>query len=647
MNKDQPTDTLTYREKGSRLRILSWQDQMVPSLESLQIYNEVPIWVEPSGAIAGPQCTLFMCIFYFMDQEYLNHLRHTGAHLLAAAVLELHPHVKLTLGPAIDQGFYYDIDFGDSPLSEEDLPKVEQKMKELVKDWKEFTHKEVTAEEAKELFAGNKYKLELIDEIVGRGEKITLYTSGAFTDLCRGGHVEEPYKELRNIKLMKVAGAYWRGDEKNKMLTRIYGTAFPTKEELKAHLTMLEEAKKRDHRKLGKELDLFTTSELVGPGLPLWTPNGTLLRNILDDFVQELRAQRGYDKVEIPHITKKELYETSGHWQKFADELFRITTREGHEFAMKPMNCPHHTQIYARKEWSYRELPQRYANTTMCYRDEQTGELHGLSRVRAFTQDDAHVFCRENQVQEEFLKIWDIIDIFYKAVGFNELSVRLSLHDPENFENYLGTPELWAKAEQALRDIAKDRGVEAVEELGEAAFYGPKVDFMAKDSIGREWQVATIQLDINMPERFNLSCKNEDGDDERIVMIHAAIMGSIERFLSILIEHHGGAFPVWLSPVQVHIIPVSTEKHLEGAKKMAEEFRSNGLRVSIDEADETVGKKIRKAAKLKVPYILVVGEQELSGSDLTVRMRGKEDQVSMSPQIFISQVQTQSKERTV
>ena len=573
------------------------------------------------------------------DKQQLDNLRHSCAHLMAAAVpaIDRFKDVKITLGPPIENGFYYDIDFGDAKISDEDLKEIEKKMKELLPSWKEFTGRKVSPDEAREFFAGNEYKQELIDEIEGRGEDITLYTCGEFTDLCRGGHSESPAKDARNFKLLSVAGAYWRGDEKNPMLTRIYGTCFPTKEELKAHLHMLEEAKKRDHRKLGKELDLFTFSELVGPGLPLWTPKGTLLRNVLDNYVWELRQARGYERVEIPHITKKDLYEVSGHWQKFSDELFKITTREGHEFAMKPMNCPHHTQIYKRQQWSYRELPQRYANTTTCYRDEQTGELHGLSRVRAFSQDDAHVFCRNAQVKEEFLKIWDIIDTFYKAVGFEELSVRLSLHDPDNFDAYLGTPEQWQSAENQIRELAKDRGVACVEELGEAAFYGPKIDFMTRDSIGRQWQVATIQLDINLPERFDLTCKDEHGDDERIVMIHAAIMGSIERFFSILLEHHAGNLPVWLSPTQVHIIPVS-EKHVEGARTFEAQLREAGIRTSLDAADETVGKKIRKSVKTKAPYVLVIGDKELEGDELTIRVRGQEQQVQERKDVFIERV---------
>ena len=481
------------------------------------------------------------------SQEHLAHIRHTLAHLLAQAVKEHYPTAFLTLGPSIDNGFYYDIDFVTDKLSDEDLVKIEKTMRKNLPSWTEFTHKEVSKEEALEIFKGNPYKEELINEIAERGEKITLYTCGGFTDLCRGGHAENPAKEIPadSFKLDRIAGAYWRGDEKNKMLTRIYGLAFENKGELDAYITQQEEAKKRDHKKLGIELDLFTFSELVGPGLPLWTPKGTTVRHLLDGYVWELRQAKGYEKVEIPHITKKDLYEKSGHWEKYKDDLFRITTREGHEFAMKPMNCPHHTQIYARKQWSYRELPQRYANTTTCYRDEQSGELSGLSRVRAFAQDDAHVFCRMSQAREEFLKIWDIVETFYKTFGF-ELKVRISKHDPAHPEKYLGDKERWAFAENMLEEIAKGKNVETFEGIGEAAFYGPKLDFMANDAIGRQWQVATIQLDMNMPERFDLDCVNEKGEKERIVMIHAAIMGSIERFMSILIEHTAGVFPTWL-----------------------------------------------------------------------------------------------------
>ena len=581
-----------------------------------------------------------------MNEEQLHNIRHSAAHMLAAAVLELYPGTKLAIGPTIENGFYYDFKFPDGiTISDADLVKIEKKMKHIIKGAHKFVGKPASYDEAKEIEKDETFKLDLIKELEEKGENITFYESGPFRDLCRGGHVERTTEiTVAGLKLDKVAGAYWRGDEKNPMLTRIYGLLFETREELDKHLQLLEEAKKRDHRKLGKELDLFTFSELVGPGLPLWTPRGTLLRNVLDNFVWELREERGYQKVSIPHITKKDLYETSGHWEKFSDELYKIVSREGHEFAMKPMNCPHHTQIYNHVARSYKDLPQRYAETTTCYRDEQTGELHGVSRTRAFSQDDAHVFCRRNQVKVEFLKIWDIIDIFYKAVGFNELDVRLSLHDPDNFKKYLGTPEIWQEAEDALREIAKEKGVDYVEQKGEAAFYGPKVDFMAKDSIGREWQVATIQLDINLPERFDLSCTNEQGEKERIVMIHAAIMGSIERFLSIFIEHHAGNFPVWTAPVQVQFLPVS-EKHVEDAEKFEKEFKEAGIRVGLDKADETVGNKVRKAVGQKIPYILVVGDKEIAGEDWMVRVRGQVDQEKMSKEEFKEQVKNESKKR--
>ncbi|HEU0085495.1 MAG TPA: threonine--tRNA ligase [Candidatus Paceibacterota bacterium] len=556
--------------------------------------------------------------------ESLHNLRHSLAHLLAAAVLELHPDAKRTIGPSIEDGFYYDFEF-TTPPSEKDLPKIEKKMREILKSWKEFTHEEKTPAEAREYFKDNPYKLELIEEIEKKGEKITFYTAGKFTDLCRGGHLENPANEISPdaFRLDRLAGAYWRGDEKNKMLTRIYGLAFEKKEELEAYLTLREEALKRDHKKLGKELDLFTFSELVGPGLPLWTPKGTILRNTLDEFVWSLRKKYGYQKVEIPHITKKDLYEKSGHWDKFKDELFRITTREGHEFAMKPMNCPHHTQIFDRRQWSYKEMPQRYANTTMCYRDEQTGELSGLSRLRSFAQDDAHVFCRLGQVKEEILKIWDVINTFYGAVGF-KLSYRLSMHNPEAMDEYLGDEKTWLVAEKSLRDLLTENNIPFVEAIGEAAFYGPKIDCMGKDSLGREWQVATVQLDMNMPERFDLNCINEKGEKERIVMIHAAIMGSIERFLSIVISHYAGAFPLWLSPIQVKILPISTEKHLDFAQKVFEELSAGGLRVELDDSNEGLGKKIRNAKTEKIPYLIVIGDKEKDSSTLTVEGRGDE-----------------------
>ncbi len=561
------------------------------------------------------------------NQEQLNNKRHSLAHLLASAVLEQYPDAKLGIGPVIDNGFYYDFIFS-SPLSTDDLPKLEKRMKELAKSNLDFERQEKSYAEAKDFFKDKNqdFKLDLISELEKSGEQISLYQTGEFIDLCRGGHVVNTSEiDTDSFKLDKLAGAYWRGDEKNPMMTRIYGLAFDTKAELDEYLNMREEALKRDHKKLGPELDLFVFSDLVGAGLPLWTPKGTMVRHLLDDFVWQLRKPKGYQKVEIPHITKKDLYETSGHWDKFKDELFRITTREGHEFAMKPMNCPHHTQIYNRKRWSYRELPQRYANTTACYRDEQSGELSGLSRVRAFAQDDAHVFCRLDQAKDEFLNVWDIVENFYKAFDFN-LKVRLSLRDPNEPDKYLGQPEQWEKAENLLREIAKEKNAETYEGVGEAAFYGPKLDFMTNDSMGREWQVATIQFDFNQPERFDLFCINENGEQERIVMIHAAIMGSLERFMSVLIEHTGGNFPVWLSPVQAVVLPIS-EKQTEYATTVISTLKESipDLRIELDDRSESIGKRIREHVTQKVPYLLIVGDKEIEANGVAVRARGDVD----------------------
>ncbi len=580
-------------------------------------------------------------------------MRHSLAHVLAQAVLKLWPDTKITIGPPIDTGCYYDFQFTE-PISDQKFGKIEKEMKRIIKEGQTFEVETLPVADAIAYWKSKSqpFKVELIEDLKKEGVKeVTHYKNvnakgeERFTDLCKGGHVNN-LKEIPEdaFKITNLAGAYWRGDEKREQLTRIYVTAFATKEELDARLAMLEEAKKRDHRKVGKELDLFVFSEMVGPGLPLWTPKGTILRNTLDAFVWKLRKERGYDQVTIPHITKKELYETSGHWQKFSDELFKITTREGHEFAMKPMNCPHHTQIYAHTRRSYRDLPQRYAETTTCYRDEQPGELHGLSRVRAFTQDDAHVFCREIQVKDEFLKIWDIIDTFYTTVGFGELEVRLSLHDPAAFEKYLGTPELWQSAEESIRQIAKQRGAKYIEQKGEAAFYGPKVDFIAHDSLGREWQVATIQLDINLPERFDLSCINEKGENERIVMIHAAIMGSIERFLSIYIEHTAGLFPLWLAPVQIAVLPVA-EPHEDYAKSVEEKLNALGVRFMHYDCSESLGKRIREGEKQRIPYLLVLGDKEVQSSEVAVRNVSTKNQVTVTLEEFLTKLESDILER--
>ncbi len=578
-----------------------------------------------------------------------DNIRHSLAHILAMAVLKQYPKTKLGIGPVIENGFYYDFDLGQSAdergqnpkrgqtrtLNESDFPEIEKTIREIIKQNLDFIGEAVSPTRAKKLFADQPFKLELIKDFVKEKKDLTVYRTGSdFFDLCRGGHVKNTSEIPPDaFKLVSVAGAYWKGDEKNDMLTRVYAIAFETKEELDRHLALLEEAKKRDHKRIGLELDLFTFSDLVGPGLPLWTPKGTILRNILDDFVWKLRKERGYQQVDIPHITKKDLYEKSGHWEKFQNELFKIETREGHIFAMKPMNCPHHTQIFARRLWSYRDMPQRYASTTKVYRDEQTGELAGLSRVRAITQDDAHVFCRQSQTKEEILKIWDIVHEFYGKAGFS-LRTRLSLSDPKNLEAYLGSREVWNEAEEMLRTILKEKNSGAFEVPGEAAFYGPKIDFLASDSLGREWQVATIQLDMNLPERFDLSCINEKSERERIVMIHAAIMGSIERYLSILIEHFAGAFPFWLAPTQILILTIndSVKSYAGEIKKRLE---AEGVRVELDDRNETIGKKIREGELQKIPYLLVIGPREAESKTIAVRERGKGDRGGMTLESFL------------
>ena len=556
-------------------------------------------------------------------------VRHSLAHLLAAAVLKKYPNAKLGIGPVIENGFYYDFlianqhesDHESSRIKEEDLQEFENEIRNIINANLEFKGKKVTPAKAKTLFKDQPFKLELVKDFVKEKKELTAYKTGdIFLDLCRGGHVTNTSAINPDVfKLTHIAGAYWKGSEKNLQLQRIYGVAFGTKEELDAYLKMREEAEKRDHKKLGPELDLFCFSDLVGAGLPLWTPKGTLLRNLLDDYVWELRKARGYEQVDIPHITKQDLYEISGHWAKFKDELFKIETREKHLLVMKPMNCPHHTQIYARKPWSYREIPQRYASITKVYRDEQSGELAGLSRVRAITQDDAHVFCRSSQVKEEFVKVWDIIHEFYGTFGF-KLRARISVHDPKHQEKYLGDKKTWAEAEKILHEIVKEKHTEVFLGIGEAAFYGPKLDFMAKDSLGREWQVATIQLDMNMPERFDLTCVNEHGERERIVIIHAAIMGSIERFLAILIEHYAGDFPLWLAPVQARILAIS-EKQNDYAKKVFRTLKETGIRAEKAPTDETLSKRIREAETQKIPYIIIVGEKEKTDNTISLRQR--------------------------
>jgi threonyl-tRNA synthetase len=564
-----------------------------------------------------------------MQNDNLMKKRHTLAHLLAAAVLEHYPDTKLTLGPAIDTGFYYDMEFS-KPLTDADLPKIEKTMKKLLSEWKEFTHKEVSVDEAREIFVKNPYKLELIEEIAEKGEKITLYTCGRFTDLCRGGHSGNPAEEIdaESFKLDKIAGAYWRGDEKNKMLTRIYGLAFENKGELDAHMEMLAQAKERDHRKLGKELDLFTFSDLVGPGLPLFTPKGTILRDLIVDKIQGIQKRFGYQKVTIPHITKKELYETSGHWTKFSDELFKVKGMSNAEFVMKPMNCPHHTQIYASKPRSYKDLPLRYMETGVVYRDEQAGELLGLARVRAISQDDGHLFVRPDQIEEEITNIVSIIKEFYTSLGMwkeGGFWVSLSVRDPKTPEKYLGEPELWDESENILENIAKKNNLPYKRVEGEAAFYGPKLDFMFFDALGRERQLGTAQLDFNMPRRFGLEYTDKDGLKKTPAMIHRAVAGSLERFLAIAIEHFNGQFPFWLSPIQVALVPIK-DNHETFAREVHEKMTENGIRAELMTAG--LGKSVREAKSQKIPYTMVIGDKEIESNKF--KLEGVEEVADVS-----------------
>ncbi len=561
--------------------------------------------------------------------DLLEHKRHTLAHILASVCEDTYKGLQLTLGPAIDNGFYYDIDFinaNDKPSTEDDLQALQKDMEKKIKHGGKFTHKEVAYEEAKEIFANNKYKLELINEINARDEIITVYSIGfadgsKFTDLCRGGHCEDITDiEIGSFKLDKIAGAYWRGDEKRDMLTRIYGLAFDTKNELDEYMTQMEEAKKRDHRVLGRELGLFIFSDLVGPGLPLWTPRGTILRKEIDNFVQSLRQEYNYQAVTIPHITKSDLYKKSGHWEKYAEDLYKINTRDGHVLCMKPMNCPHHAQIYASELRSYKELPIRYSETTMVYRDEQSGELNGLSRVLSITQDDAHIFCRESQLEEEISNVWNLIETFYNTFGFSKITPRFSKRNDD--AKYKGSDDVWEKAESVILNLLEKRAKgKWVDGAGEAAFYGPKIDFMAEDAIGRKHQVGTIQVDFVQPTNFGLEYVDEEGKRDMPVMIHCAITGSLERFISVYIEHTAGAFPLWLAPVQMKVIPIKNEAHLEYARSIYEKLKAVNIRVELDDDKNGLGKKVRHAKDMRYPYWIVIGDAEVAGSIVTLESR--------------------------
>ncbi len=572
------------------------------------------------------------------DENGKSTMWHSSAHLMAEALEVLYPGVKLAIGPPIENGFYYDVDFEGKPFTQEDFSKVEKLMLELARQKNEFVRKEVSKADAISYFTekGDQYKLELIEGL--QDGEITFYTQGNFTDLCRGPHIPNT-GFIKAAKLMNVAGAYWRGDEKNKMLTRVYAITFPKAAELEEYLVQVEEAKKRDHRKLGKEMGLFHFSQRVGSGLPLWLPKGTDLRTRLQNFLTVAQKKAGYQPVITPHIGSKELYETSGHWAKYGADSFQPihTPQEGEMYMLKPMNCPHHCEIYNAEPRSYKDLPLRFSEFGTVYRYEQTGELHGLTRVRGFTQDDAHIFCTPDQVKDEIGKVIDLVLYIFKTLNFTDFLAQVSLRDPINREKYIGTDENWEKAELAIQEVANEKGLRTIVEYGEAAFYGPKLDFMVRDAIGRKWQLGTVQLDYNLPDRFQLEYTGSDNHKHRPVMIHRAPFGSMERFVAILIEHCAGQFPLWLSPEQVRILPVS-EKYNEYAKKVANTLEISDIRALVDDTNEKVGKKIREAELAKVTYMLVVGETEMLANSVSARKKGEGDLGVFSVEDFASMV---------
>ena len=578
------------------------------------------------------------------DLEGKDTFWHTSAHLLASAIEDLYPGVKFGIGPSVESGFYYDIDFMNYTVSSEDFPKIEKRMMELVAEKVPVVRKSVSKQEALDYFTakGDEYKQELINDLADG--TITFYETGNFTDLCRGAHLMD-FSPIKAVKLLSLAGAYWRGDEKRKQLTRIYGISFPKKKELDDYLLMLEEAKKRDHRKLGKELELFTFSQSVGQGLPLWLPKGAALRERLENFLKKVQKEYGYQQVVTPHIGNVNLYKTSGHYQKYGQDSFRpITTpEEGEEFFLKPMNCPHHCEIYAATPKSYKDLPYRIAEFGTVYRYEQSGELHGLTRVRGFTQDDAHIFCTPDQLKDEFCKVIDIVLYIFKTLEFNDFTAQISLRDPNNTEKYIGSDEIWEKAERAIIESAAERGLQTITEVGEAAFYGPKLDFMVRDAIGRKWQLGTIQVDYNLPERFNLEYIGADNQKHRPIMIHRAPFGSMERFVAVLIEHTGGNFPLWLTPNQLIILPVS-EKYTEYAEKVLSLLSDFDLRGEIDNRNEKIGRKIRDAEMQKVPFMLIIGEKEAEDGTVSVRRHGKGDLGVMKIEEFSNIINQEIKE---
>ena len=579
------------------------------------------------------------------DDEGKHAFWHSSAHLMAEAIEELFPGTKFGIGPAIENGFYYDVEPGNgASITESDLSNIEKKMIELARQKNEYTRSEVSKQEALDFFETKNeiYKLELINDL--EDGTISFYKQGNFTDLCRGPHLPNT-ESIKAIKILSLAGAFWRGDEKRKQLTRIYGISFPKQKMLEEYLIRLEEAKKRDHRKLGKELELFTFSQRVGQGLPLWLPKGARLRERLESFLKKVQTKHGYDPVITPHIGQKELYVTSGHYAKYGADSFQPihTPTEGEEFLLKPMNCPHHCEIYKSKPHSYRDLPLRFAEFGTVYRYEQSGELHGLTRVRGFTQDDAHIFCRPDQLKEEFKKVIDIVFYIFKALDFKEYIAQVSLRDPNNAEKYIGSDENWTKAESAIIEACEEKGLKTIVELGEAAFYGPKLDFMVRDAIGRKWQLGTIQVDYNLPERFELEYTGQDNAPHRPVMIHRAPFGSMERFIAVLLEHTAGKFPLWLTPEQAVILPVS-EKFNDYAKKVLNFLNNSDIRAVLDDRNEKIGKKIRDNELKRIPYLLIVGEKEVSTGEVSVREQGKGDKGSMKMEEFADFVNNEVKQ---
>jgi len=585
-------------------------------------------------------------LYKWEDKEGKHAFWHSSAHLMAEAIEALYPGTRFGIGPSIENGFYYDVDFPDGKsISDKDLEAIEKKMLDLARMKNPITRSEISKADALALFStkGDPYKVELISEL--EDGTISLYRQGNFTDLCRGPHLPDT-EPIKAIKLLSIAGAYWRGSEKNKMLTRIYGISFPKAKLLDEYLILLEEAKKRDHRKIGKEMELFTFSQEVGMGLPLWLPKGTVLREQLESFLKKVQKRFGYQQVMTPHIGDVRLYKTSGHYEKYGKDSFQVihTPQEGEEYLLKPMNCPHHCEIYRSKPRSYKDLPVRMAEFGTVYRYEQSGELHGLTRVRSFTQDDAHIYCTPDQLKDEFKKVIDIIFIIFKALNFEEYTAQISLRDPKNTEKYIGSDENWAKAEKAIIEAAKEKGLNTVTETGEAAFYGPKLDFMVKDAVGRSWQLGTIQVDYNLPERFNLEYTGSDDQKHRPVMIHRAPFGSMERFVAVLIEHTMGKFPLWLTPDQVVVMPIS-EKYNEYAQKVSNILNIYDIRTVVDDRNEKIGRKIRDNELKRIPYLLVVGEKEEETNSVAVRKQGQGDQGVMSLEEFSNRIENEIKEQ--